>query len=100
MAAPSIPNLNTLRSGRGRGRGRGFGSSASSTASNPEEDRVRHDAIVQQTDVDAAASRLSAVEAGYLNDPFAKYFAPLSIQKRFPIINRGPNLCSTNFHRD
>ena len=91
MAAPSIPNLNTLRSGRGRGRGRGLGASGSSAASNPAEDKIRHDKIVQQTDVDAAASRISAVEAGYLNDPYAKYFAPPSVQKRFPIINRGPN---------
>ena len=100
MAAPSIPNLKTLRGGRGRGSGRGFGSSGPSAASNPEEEKSRNDQIIQQTDVDAAASRLSAVQAGYLDDPYAQYFASLDGQKRFPIINRGRTLRMIENHRN
>ena len=90
MAAPYIPNLNTLRNARGTssGRGRGQGSRDSSITG-PEEDKTAKDKIVQQTDHDASVSRLSAVEAGYLDDPFAKYFVSGEGQKRFPIINRG-----------
>ncbi|KAL8696108.1 MAG: hypothetical protein Q9201_007819 [Fulgogasparrea decipioides] len=86
MAAPHIPNLNTLRRGQGRpfGRGRGAPSSLSDV-----EDRVSNDKIVQQTDQDASVSRLSAVEVGYLDDPYAKLFASGPGQRRFPIINRG-----------
>ena len=90
MAAPSIPNLNTIRSGRGRGRGRGTGSVGSSASLSHEEQSARHDKIVQQTDDDASVSRFSAVEAGYLKDPYAKYFVREGgAQRRFPIINRG-----------
>ena len=90
MAAPHIPNLNTLRNARGtgRGRGRGQGLGGPSILSS-EEDKTAKDKIVQQTDQDASVSRLSAVEAGYLDDPFAKYFVSGEGQKRFPIINRG-----------
>ncbi|KAL8737616.1 MAG: hypothetical protein Q9181_001489, partial [Wetmoreana brouardii] len=86
MAAPHIPNLNTLRRGQARpfGRGRGALSSLSD-----EEDRVSKDKIVQQTDQDASVSRLSAVEVGYLDDPYAKLFVSGPGQRRFPIINRG-----------
>ena len=90
MAAPSIPNLNSLRSGRGRGRGRGSSSHGVSSEPSHAAEQSNHDKIVQQTDVDAAVSRLSAVQAGYLNDPYAKLFAKQNnAQKRFPIINRG-----------
>ncbi|KAL9626883.1 MAG: hypothetical protein Q9204_006964, partial [Flavoplaca sp. TL-2023a] len=41
------------------------------------------------TDQDASVSRLSAVELGYLNDPFAVRFVSGPGQRRFPIINRG-----------
>lgn len=48
------------------------------------------DLVVQQTDIDAGGSRLSAVDLGYLDDPFAR---PLSATpqavRRMPIINRG-----------
>ena len=95
MAASHIPNLNTLRNGRGtsRARGRGPGGrgqllGASSITSSEEQDRTK-DKIVQQTDQDASVSRLSAVEAGYLDDPFAKHFVKGEGQRRFPIINRG-----------
>ena len=88
MSTPSIPNLLSLRGARGGGRGRGRsrggpGSSASSQS---------HDAIIQGTDTDASVSRLSAVDLGYLQDPFAAYFVPSQMgppTRRLPIINRG-----------
>ncbi|KAL9124377.1 MAG: hypothetical protein Q9217_006288 [Psora testacea] len=89
MAPPSIPNLNTLRGGRGRGRGRGLGSLGGPSARNAEGEKVKNDRIIQQTDQDASLSRMSAVEAGYLDDPFAKLFVTSDAQRRFPIINRG-----------
>ena len=46
------------------------------------------DAAVRETDVDAAVSRLSAVNAGYLNDPFASCFVRRA-QARPPLINIG-----------
>ena len=59
-------------------------------AASSEEEKAAHDKIVQQTDQDASISRLSAVEVGYLDDPFAKYFVPEEKNKRrLPIINRG-----------
>ena len=88
MAAPQIPNLNTLRSARGPGRGRGRGHAGPSELDS-EEDKKAKDRVVQQTDQDASVSRLSAVEVGYLDDPFAKYFVSGRGQRRFPIINRG-----------
>ena len=88
MSTPSIPNLLSLKGARGGGRGRGRsrggpGSSASSQS---------HDAIIQGTDTDASVSRLSAVDLGYLQDPFAAYFVPSQMgppTRRLPIINRG-----------
>jgi len=50
------------------------------------------DKIIQQTDDDASGSRLSAVEAGYLDDSFARAFAGAEsseVPRRMPIINRG-----------
>lgn len=88
MAAPQIPNLNTLRNARGSGRARGRGQDGPSSLSLQEDSGVK-DRIVQQTDQDASVSRLSAVEVGYLDDPFAKYFVSGEGQRRFPIINRG-----------
>jgi len=83
MAAPQIPNLNSLR--RGRGRGRGIGRSDGFESRPTGKDR-----IVQGTDNDASVSRLSAVELGYLDDPFASALTPPdSATRRFPIINRG-----------
>lgn len=103
MAAPHIPNLNTLRTARGgsTGRARGrhddgssdlAGSSTVATGSAEQERAAagNKDGIVQQTDQDASVSRLSAVEVGYLEDPFAKLFVSSQAQRRrFPIINRG-----------
>lgn len=90
MAAPQIPNLNTLRSGKGlRGRGRGGRSGPSGLSDRKNEDQ---DSIIQKTDSDASHSRLSAVEVGYLEDPFAKLFVTEQVNRRFPIINRGKSM--------
>ena len=89
MAASHIPNLNTLRSARGTGRGRGLPGPGSPSGIVSEEDKAATDKVVQQTDQDASVSRLSAVEAGYLDDPFAQYFVSGEGQRRLPIINRG-----------
>ncbi|KAK4157261.1 S-adenosyl-L-methionine-dependent methyltransferase [Chaetomidium leptoderma] len=88
MSAPSIPNLLSLRSGAAGGRGRGRGGSARSGRSGPGP-RPSHDATIQGTDTDAAVSRLSAVELGYLSDPFARLFVQGPATRRLPIINRG-----------
>ncbi|KAL8668666.1 MAG: hypothetical protein Q9168_006720 [Polycauliona sp. 1 TL-2023] len=88
MAAPHIPNLNTLRRGQGRSLGRGRGGGPSSSL-NDETDKAAKDQVVQQTDQDASVSRLSAVQVGYLHDPFANQFVSGPSQRRFPIINRG-----------
>ena len=89
MAASHIPNLNTLRNARGTGRGRGRPGPGSPFGIVSAEDKVAKDKVVQQTDQDASVSRLSAVEAGYLDDPFVKYFVSGEGQRRLPIINRG-----------
>ncbi|KAI1386565.1 leucine carboxyl methyltransferase [Hypoxylon trugodes] len=87
MSAPSIPNLLSLRGSRGgsRGRGRGRGGHSQSAG-------LSHDATIQGTDTDAAVSRMSAVDLGYLQDPFAQFFVQNSVGgaiRRLPIINRG-----------
>lgn len=46
------------------------------------------DNAIRETDTDAAVSRLSAVNAGYMQDAFASYFVKRS-QKRPPLINVG-----------
>jgi [phosphatase 2A protein]-leucine-carboxy methyltransferase len=93
MAAPNIPNLNTLREnktpGRGRARGglRGGGLGATGF---PEDDASARDRVIQNTDQDAVGSRLSAANAGYVMDCFAvDFYKGDSPPKRFPIINRG-----------
>jgi [phosphatase 2A protein]-leucine-carboxy methyltransferase len=89
MSTPQIPNLNTLRRGRGAGRFRGRGDAHSSHEARQESSAVK-DKVVQQTDGDASGSRLSAVELGYLSDPFASAVTTNgSGLRRFPIINRG-----------
>lgn len=92
MSAPSIPNLLSLRGRGGRGRGRGRGRGGSEPGSRAA---ASHDSIIQGTDNDAAVSRLSAVDLGYLSDPYARYFVSAldgPPPRRFPIINRGPCL--------
>src|SRR5687767_10032069 len=91
MSASSLPNLlaqRGTRGGRGFRRSRGGGGHSSG---------VDHDTTIQNTDVDAAVSRLSAVELGYLDDPYAQYFVQSSQgqpNRRLPIINRGEDLAS------
>lgn len=91
MAAPSIPNLLSLRdaNGGGRGRGRGRGSNRGGRP-HTTSSQAQHDATIQGTDTDAAISRLSAVHLGYLEDPFAPYFVQgQALSRRLPLINRG-----------
>ncbi|OJD18967.1 hypothetical protein AJ78_01079 [Emergomyces pasteurianus Ep9510] len=95
MSAPQIPNLNTLRRGAGRGRFRGRGTYEATTGL--EEGTAAKDRVIQQTDNDASLSRLSAVELGYLHDPFARALATSGgvVSKRYPIINRGTYVRTT-----
>ncbi|MCJ1398218.1 hypothetical protein MMC11_001415 [Xylographa trunciseda] len=95
MAAAHIPNLLTSYNARPLGRGRGRGGHGNLHSEEREEDldttRALKDKIVQGTDNDANVSRMSAVEVGYLHDPYARLFAAVGSQRRFPIINRGPD---------
>lgn len=99
----SIPNLNTLRTGRGgprlRGSRRGGRGGLLTTADGTDENdsSSSKDRIIQQTDYDASSSRLSALELGYLTDPYAKAFLKSGeqIPRRYPIINRGTYVRST-----
>ena len=81
-----------------RGRGRGALSEVEShltnnaTSTRIGQTQAERDAIVQRTDFDAASSRLSCVEAGYLGDPFAKLMMPPGTEeapRRLPLMNRG-----------
>lgn len=85
MSASSIPNLFSMRGGRG-GRG-GF----RSRRGGPSTSEAHHESTIQGTDTDAAVSRLSAVDTGYLHDVYAAFFVSRvdGPQRRFPIINRG-----------
>ncbi|KAM4056866.1 leucine carboxyl methyltransferase [Hirsutella rhossiliensis] len=85
MAAPSIPNLLSMRGGDRGGRGVGGGRAAVVAASAG----ASPDAVIQDTDTDAAVSRLSAVQLGYLDDPYAECFVSGPPTRRLPIINRG-----------
>ena len=90
MSAPQIPNLHNLRRGAGRGRGRGRGTNGAVTEETHGSHPVGKDRIIQNTDNDAATSRLSAVDAGYLKDVFAKLFTHSGvIDRRLPLMNRG-----------
>ncbi|KAL8371886.1 hypothetical protein RB595_001611 [Gaeumannomyces hyphopodioides] len=94
MSASSIPNLLSLRGARGGARGRAQRRGGGGGGGGPSAARgAGHDATIQGTDTDAAVSRLSAVELGYLQDPFAQYFVqqagPGPSTRRLPIINRG-----------
>lgn len=68
-----------------RGRGRGRGGPGAGT----EENEVARDSAVRGTDQDAAGSRVSCVELGYLDDPYAKLFATQATTRRLPLLNRG-----------
>ena len=52
--------------------------------------QVDRDAVVQNTDNDAATSRQSAVNAGYLEDPFSLLMGTAHpVTRRLPLMNRG-----------
>ncbi|ORY13251.1 S-adenosyl-L-methionine-dependent methyltransferase [Clohesyomyces aquaticus] len=95
MASSEIPNLRTLlghgRGGPSRGRGRGSGHGGASHGGG----EALNDQAVQKTDDDAASFRLSSVELGYLDDPYAKYLAAQSRPRRPPLINRGTYVRTT-----
>jgi [phosphatase 2A protein]-leucine-carboxy methyltransferase len=99
MSAPQIPHLNTLRRGAGRGRGRGR-SSPADAAAGQNVPHIDKDKIIQRTDFDAATSRLSAVECGYLDDPFAKPILPGGrAERRLPLMNRGALTAFSQYSR-
>jgi [phosphatase 2A protein]-leucine-carboxy methyltransferase len=89
MAAPSIPNLNSLRGRTGLRRGRGRGTPIDPGAPSEEDAQDARDKIIRQTDGDASNSRLSAVALGYLNDEYASCFLQGQTPRRYPLINRG-----------
>ncbi|OAG36508.1 hypothetical protein AYO21_09315 [Fonsecaea monophora] len=101
MSAPAIPNLNSLRRGgqRGRGRGRADHNTQAGVGQGSGRNQIHHDEIVQNTDIDAATSRQSAVDAGYLEDPFSALLhtgGPVS--RRLPLMNRGRSLAANMVH--
>ncbi len=87
-ASPFPPSFSQARHppSYGVGRGGGRSSSGGSTAVT-----LDHDGVIQSTDTDAAISRLSVVDTGLLDDPFAQFFAGDGgpAPRRLPIINRG-----------
>ena len=94
MSAPQIPHLNTLRRGGLRGRGKAAGAQ---NDGRPDQQRRQHrDEIIRNTDNDAATSRVSAVVAGYLDDPFAMLLSAddhAPAPRRLPLMNRGRYDC-------
>lgn len=91
MSASQIPNLLTSRGGprsRGGGRGHGRGQPHAGPSHLPRD----NDLDIQGTDTDAAVSRLSAVNLGYLSDPYASYFVSGPGTRRLPVINRGSSV--------
>ncbi|KAK8206624.1 carboxy methyl transferase for protein phosphatase 2A [Zalaria obscura] len=102
MAAPQIPNLNTLRGRtrlRGGLRGRGRGGFGPEDPQSEEDQDAARDKIIQQTDNDASSSRMSAVALGYLDDEYARAFIQGQIPRRYPIINRGTYVRTTAIDR-
>ncbi|KAF1942477.1 leucine carboxyl methyltransferase [Clathrospora elynae] len=84
-----IPNLKALlgqrRGGASGGRGRG----GIGLGSSSEERAQVLDNAVKGTDQDAAGSRASCVEVGYLHDPYAKLFTTQQTTRKLPLLNRG-----------
>lgn len=96
MSASQIPNLLASRGGPrsrgGRGRGRGTSTNPTDHGAPSTGVQQRRDLAIVSTDTDAAVSRLSAVDLGYMNDPFAPYFVNGTGIRRLPIINRGSSV--------
>lgn len=91
MSTPVIPNLNNFRRGGNRRGGRGRDITVGGAESSSGNNEAEKEKIIQSTDLDAATSRLSAVEAGYLDDPFARLLTHTSnnVARKLPLINRG-----------
>ncbi|CAI6334610.1 unnamed protein product [Periconia digitata] len=91
MAAREIPDIKTLlasrRGGSTRARGRGFGRGG--PGASREGSETIKDSAVRGTDQDAAGSRVSCVELGYLDDVYASLFATQASTRRLPLLNRG-----------
>ena len=51
--------------------------------------QVESDACIRSTAADAILSKCSAVDKGYFDDPFVRFFAPKKGIRRAPLINRG-----------
>jgi [phosphatase 2A protein]-leucine-carboxy methyltransferase len=95
-----IPNLKTLLSSRRGGGLRARGGGRGGFGSSSEESEQVRDNAVKGTDQDAAGSRVSCVELGYLHDPYAKLFATQPATRRMPLLNRGVKLrCPAIMHR-
>ncbi|GJJ70085.1 [phosphatase 2A protein]-leucine-carboxy methyltransferase [Entomortierella parvispora] len=56
-----------------------------------DDQRMGRDEVIKGTDDDAIISKLSAVNLGYLDDPFVKHFVKRP-SRRPPLINRGSYL--------
>lgn len=90
MAAPEIPNLLSMRGNRSRGGGRGRGGPSNISDGGPAAaNAVDKEKSVRDTDTDANGSRRSAVDCGYLVDPYVAEFGSNVPVRRMPIINRG-----------
>ncbi|USP75192.1 hypothetical protein yc1106_02466 [Curvularia clavata] len=89
--APSneIPNLKILLGQRHGGPSRGRGPGRGGLGHSNEERAQALDNAVKSTDQDAAGSRVSCVELGYLHDPYAKLFATQPASRKLPLLNRG-----------
>jgi [phosphatase 2A protein]-leucine-carboxy methyltransferase len=90
MSAREIPDLRTLLGARRGGPGRGVIRSRGGPPGSSHTTRgAAADDAVRNTDQDAAGSRVSCVELGYLDDPYAKLFASQPATRRLPLLNRG-----------
>lgn len=89
MSAHDIPNLKTLLGSRRGGSSRGNFCGREGLRAAPAGREAQQDSAVRGTDQDAAGSRASCVELGYLNDPYAKLFATQAATRRLPLLNRG-----------
>jgi [phosphatase 2A protein]-leucine-carboxy methyltransferase len=84
-----IPNLKTLLGQRRGGGLRGRGSGRGGLGSSSEERAQVLDNAVKGTDQDAAGSRVSCVELGYLHDPYAQLLTTQPAVRKLPLLNRG-----------